>query len=203
MIGFLRGKIAKKQPPLLLLDVQGVGYEVEAPMSTFYLLPDVGEVTQVLTHLIIREDAHILFAFAVESERQLFRSLIKISGVGAKLALTILSGMSSSEFAHCIQQKNTAALVRLPGIGKKTAERLMVEMQDKVPLLADSGSAEMTPMAMAGQLAACSPVQDAVSALEALGYKAQDADKMVRAVNADGLASDEIIRQALRAVSGV
>jgi len=201
MIGFLRGKIAKKQPPLLLLDVHGVGYEVEAPMSTFYVLPDVGEVVQVLTHLIIREDAHILFAFALESERQLFRSLIKINGVGAKLALTILSGMSSVEFASCIQQKNTAALVRLPGIGKKTAERLMVEMQDKVPLLEASHAGDAD--AMSGlEPGLSNPVQDAISALEALGYKAPDASKMVRAVKAEGLASEAIIRQALRAVSG-
>ena len=132
MIGRLRGVLAEKQPPLLLLDIQGVGYEVSAPMSTFYQLPAAGETVTLLTHLVVREDAHLLFGFATENERAMFRSLIKVNGVGAKLALTLLSGISASDFARCIRDNDTATLVRLPGVGKKTAERLVVEMRDRL-----------------------------------------------------------------------
>ncbi|MBT7443004.1 MAG: Holliday junction branch migration protein RuvA [Methylococcales bacterium] len=198
MIGFLRGTVVNKQPPLLLLDVQGVGYEVNAPMSTFYVLPSVGENVQVLTHLAIREDAHVLYGFAAETERQLFRSLIKVNGVGAKLALTVLSGMSYDEFSLCVHNKDAAALVRLPGIGKKTAERLLIELQDKVGVITDAGTVAVGGVSSM----AASPVQDALSALEALGYKPVDAVKMVKKVETDGVSSDEIIRQALRAISG-
>ncbi|MEX2353446.1 MAG: Holliday junction branch migration protein RuvA, partial [Gammaproteobacteria bacterium] len=129
MIGSLRGQLVHKQPPHLYIDVAGVGYEVEAPMTTFYRLPQPGEEIYILTHLVVREDAHLLFGFATEEERRLFRTLIKVNGVGAKMALTILSGIEADEFAACIQDGNTDRLVRLPGVGKKTAERLLVEMR--------------------------------------------------------------------------
>lgn len=198
MIGFLKGVLRYKQPPTLLLEVQGVGYELEAPMTTFYDLPAVGETVMLYTHLAVREDAHTLYGFSKVSDRTLFRTLIKVSGVGAKLALTILSGMEAEHFAACVQAGDTAALVRLPGVGKKTAERLVVEMRDR---LVDWE----TPAASAGTsvspatVVAPSPVEEAVSALMALGYKPQDASRMVRGVESKGLATEEIIRAALQA----
>ena len=202
MIGRLRGEIVTKQPPLLMLDVQGVGYEIEAPMSTFYNLPDVGQTTMLFTHLLVREDAHILFGFASESERLLFRTLLKVNGVGAKMALVILSGMSLDEFSLCVQSDDVSSLVKLPGIGKKTAERLIIEMRDRLDKM------DVTPAAGARQplkqdtvLNQASPVADAVSALIALGYKPNDASRMVRNVEAEGLSSEAIIRAALQAVT--
>ena len=197
MIGRLRGKIIQKQPPQLLVDVQGVGYEVDAPMSTFYQLPNLGEEVTLHTHLVVREDAQLLYGFASESERSLFRNLIKINGVGAKLALTILSGMNADEFVHCVQDNDAAALVRLPGIGKKTAERLIIELRDKLKeqMPASSTSAHVATLSSS---APTSPVSDAVSALIALGYKAQEASRMVRSVDTDGLDTEEIIRLSLQ-----
>ena len=138
MIGRLRGTLVVKQPPFLLLDVNGVGYEVEAPMSTFYELPETGCETELYTHLVVRDDAHILFGFYRDSERALFRTLLKISGVGGKMALAILSGMSADEFAFCIQADDHATLTRIPGVGKKTAQRLVMEMKDKIGDVAGS-----------------------------------------------------------------
>jgi len=198
MIGRLRGILAEKQPPLLLIDVNGVGYEVEAPMSTFYQLPEQGATVTLHTHLVVREDAHLLFGFASEGERRLFRTLIKVNGVGAKLALTILSGIAADEFARCVQENDTAALVRLPGVGKKTAERLIVEMRDR---LADWEGAVSLPGAAAAPAAVrtgSDEVRDAVSALVALGYKPPEASRLVSKVEAEGLTSEEIIRAALK-----
>ncbi|HEX7031029.1 MAG TPA: Holliday junction branch migration protein RuvA, partial [Gammaproteobacteria bacterium] len=183
MIGFLRGRIVAKQPPVLLLDVGGVGYEVEAPMSTFYELPDVGSDVTLHTHLVVREDAHLLFAFASESERWLFRQLIKVSGVGARVALTILSGASVEQFARAVQEGDAASLTRLPGIGKKTAERLVVEMKDR---LADSAAASTGVPVKPGARSA-SPVDEAFDALVALGYKPQEATRMIKGVESEGL----------------
>ncbi|MDH5472331.1 MAG: Holliday junction branch migration protein RuvA [Gammaproteobacteria bacterium] len=198
MIGRLRGKILQKQPPQLLIDVQGVGYEVDAPMSTFYQLPEVGQDVTLHTHLVVREDAHMLYGFASENERSLFKSLIKINGVGAKLALTILSGMDANEFTRCVLDNDAAALVRMPGIGKKTAERLIIELRDR---LKDDAPHSSTPMTSASMMtaAASTPVSDAVSALIALGYKPQEASRMVRVLSTDGLGAEEIIRQSLQA----
>jgi Holliday junction DNA helicase RuvA len=198
MIGLLRGKILGKQPPQLLLDVQGVGYELEAPMTTFYDLPAVGTEVTLFTHLAVREDAHTLYAFVKLSDRDLFRSLLRVNGVGAKLALTILSGMDGQAFARCVQEGDAAALVRLPGVGKKTAERLIIELRDRLDAVPASDGATLT----AGTVAAAgrsSPVEDAVNALVGLGYKPQEASRMVRSVNAAELSSEEIIRQALQA----
>ncbi len=199
MIGRLRGELVSKAPPFLLLDVNGVGYDVESPMSTFYSLPTVGEQVTLFTHLAIRDDAHVLYGFASEAERALFRSLLKVSGVGAKMALAILSGMSADEFASCVQADDTAALVRLPGIGKKTAQRLIVEMRDRLDKL-DLGDITLRPTGSASAVEH-SPVADAVGALIALGYKANDASRMVRGVDCEGLSSEDIIRASLKAAA--
>jgi len=196
MIGWLRGKILGKQPPQLLLDVQGVGYEVDAPMTTFYDLPAVGEEVTLFTHLVVREDAHTLFGFVKRTDRDLFRTLLKVNGVGARLALGILSGMEPAVFIGCIQAGDASALVKLPGIGKKTAERLIIELRDRLELPAESAVA--TPATAA--LAAASPVEDAVSALVGLGYKPQEASRMVRTLETANLSSEEIIRSALQTV---
>jgi Holliday junction DNA helicase RuvA len=197
MIGFLRGKLVHKAPPFLVLDVQGVGYEVEAPMTTFYDLPAINEEIKLHTHLVVREDAHILFGFSAEAERTLFRTLIKVNGVGPKLALTILSGQSAEEFHRCIQDNDTQTLVRLPGVGKKTAERLVIEMRDRLPGLADSGMTS-TGTTDAAIPSIGNPRQEAVSALCSLGYKPLDASKMVQNISAEGKSCEDIIRLALQ-----
>lgn len=195
MIGFLRGVLVAKKPPGLLIDVHGVGYEVEAPMSTFYGLPELGGEVTLHTHLAIREDAHNLFGFISESERALFRTLIKVNGVGAKLALGILSGLTAEEFHRCIEHQDTARLVRLPGVGKKTAERLIIELRDRLPDFATVALPGVTTL----PLPAASPVDDATAALIALGFRPQDAASLVRKIAADGKTSEEIIRLALQA----
>jgi len=196
MIGFIRGILMHKAPPHLLLDVQGIGYEVEAPMTTFYELPGLGEVVGLHTHLVVREDAHILFGFARESDRMLFRSLIKVNGVGPKLALTILSGQSAGEFYRCVADNDVKSLVRLPGVGQKTAERLLIEMRGRLPEL----NKAPTNLAVAGNFVAqvVSPIHEAVTALCALGYKNQDALRMVQAISPEDKSCEDIIRIALR-----
>ena len=194
MIGFLRGLLMEKTAPSLLLDVKGVGYEVEAPMSTFYNLPESGQEVMLYTHLVVREDAHTLFGFADVDERALFRSLIKVNGVGARLALTILSGVSVEEFHRCVSEQDSATLVRMPGIGKKTAERLIIEMQDRLPGLTTSGGERSA--ASAGTHSGAR--QEAISALVSLGYKREEANRLVQAVSAEGKSSEDIIRVALQ-----
>ena len=160
MIGFLRGRIAAKHPPLLVMDVAGVGYEIEAPMSTFYGLPAVGTETTLHTHLVVREDAHVLFGFGTERERSLFRELIKVSNVGPRIALAILSGVSVEDFHRCVEAEDVASLVRIPGIGRKTAERLLVEMRDRLKTLAG-------PLPAAGAAGAAGrPAQRALRGLQ-------------------------------------
>ncbi len=198
MIGRLRGTLLSKMPPFLLVDVQGVGYEVEAPMSTFYQLPAIENEVVLHTHLIVREDAQILCGFATESERRLFRSLIRVNGVGAKLALAILSGMSADEFARHVAENDIAGLTRLPGVGKKTAERLVIEMRDRLEDW-QSGEAASLPAAAASAASQPDPGREAVTALVALGYRPQEASRMVQKVDSEGLASEDIIREALRA----
>ena len=196
MIGFLRGKLSHKSPPQLVLDVQGVGYEIEAPMTTFYDLPALGEEVKLYTHLVVREDAHILFGFASETERMLFRILIKVNGVGPKLALTVLSGQSVDEFYRCVNDNDVKALVRLPGVGQKTAERLIIEMRGRLPELdavSVSSNSSQAPAILGN-----SPKQEAVSALCALGYKPQDAAKMVQGIATEDKSCEDIIRLALR-----
>ena len=198
MIGRIKGSLLSKHPPELLVDVHGVGYEMEAPMSTFYQLPKVGEEVVLHTHMVVREDAQLLYAFYSTGERKLFRDLIRINGVGPKLGLTILSGISARDFARAVREGDAAALTGLPGVGKKTAERLIVELRDKL-------SDDMTPVSddSTGAFSVAaghqpSPVSDAVSALTALGYKAQEASRMVRAVDSAGLETEAIIRAALQ-----
>lgn len=194
MIGRLRGKIILKQPPRLMLDVQGVGYEVDATMSTFYQLPEVGQEVVLHTHLIVREDAHLLFGFASEAERSLFRNLIKVSGIGARTALVILSGMSADQFTRCVLESDVTSLVRLPGVGKKTAERLVIELRDRL----DANDHAEHGMPAIKRTTVASPVDDAQSALIALGYKPAEATRMVQAVDSKGLDTENIIRLCLQ-----
>ncbi|MCX7085450.1 MAG: Holliday junction branch migration protein RuvA [Methylococcales bacterium] len=198
MIGFLRGKLVHKAPPFLVLDVNGVGYELEAPMTTFYDLPALNQEIKLHTHLVVREDAHILFGFSAEAERSLFRTLIKVNGVGPKLALTILSGQSAEEFHRCIHDNDTVALVRLPGVGKKTAERLVIEMRDRLPELGDTSTATYENQEGIRSVAVANPKQEAISALCSLGYKPLDASKMVQNISADDKSCEDIIRLALQ-----
>lgn len=197
MIGRLRGLVVQRQPPFLLLDVNGVGYEVEAPMSTFYQLPSGSDPVTLHTHLAIREDAHVLYGFVSESERTLFRTLLKVNGVGGKMALAILSGMSTDEFSLSVQAGDTAALTRVPGVGKKTAERLIVEMRDRLDKVTP-GTAAASAGSGGAPENAHSPLDDAISALIALGYKLADAQRMTRGVDCEGLGTEQIIRAALQ-----
>ena len=204
MIGRLRGTLLEKQPPHLLVECGGVGYEVEAPMSVFYRLPEVGDEVTIYTHFVVREDAQLLYGFSDVRERLLFRTLIKVNGVGPKLGLTILSGIEASDFVRSVHDGDSATLVKLPGIGKKTAERLIVEMKDK---LADwqvdtsvTDGLSGTPLGDMVAKKVADIEQEAVSALVALGYKPQDASKVVSKVYSDGMSSEELIRQALKSM---
>lgn len=196
MIGRLRGTLVEKQPPRLLIDVHGVGYEVEAPMSTFYELPAQGEEVILRTHLVIKEEGHTLYGFHTEHERSLFRSLIRVSGVGPKVALSLLSGMRAEEFLRCVRLRDIAALTRLPGVGKKTAERLVVEMQDRLSVL--DTQALPTPEAPPPTHGESEAVADALSALLALGYKPHEAHHLLAGLDQEGTSSEELIRLALR-----
>ena len=191
MIGSLRGRIVSKAPPQLTVEVAGVGYEVEAPMSTFFHLPAVGAEVHLLTHLVVREDAHMLYGFATEDERRLFRALIKVSGVGPKIALALLSGVSVADFNQSVQAQDISSLTRVPGIGRKTAERLIVEMRDRLiaPQLA-SGSA--------GEPGAASAANEAYDALIALGYRPAEATRLLKAAGPGTHSTEELIRRALQ-----
>jgi holliday junction DNA helicase RuvA len=191
MIGSVRGRIAFKTPPQLTVEVGGLGYEIEAPMSTFFHLPPVGEEVRLLTHLVVREDAHILYGFATEEERRLFRSLIKVSGVGPKIALALLSGISVDAFAQCVLHQDIAALTKIPGIGRKTAERLVVEMRDRLAGPEPIGGAMPVPVG-------ASPEAEAFGALVALGYKPAEATRLLKAVGPGTHSTEELIRRALQ-----
>ncbi len=200
MIGRLKGILVNKQPPWILLDVQGVGYEVEVPLSTLFDLPANGQEATLLIHTVVREDAFLLYGFSREVERKLFRHLLKVTGVGAKLALGVLSGMNAEEFAGAIARNDIAALIRLPGVGRKTAERLVIEMRDR---LAEGFFDGATMAATTGRMGDAVPLagadQEAMSALEALGYKPAEAQRMVKAVpGAEALPVEQIIRLALK-----
>jgi Holliday junction DNA helicase RuvA len=204
MIGRLSGTLVSKAPPLMLIDVNGVGYEVEAPLSVFYDLPEDGQPVVIVTHMAVKDDAHTLYGFANDAERTVFRQLLKISGIGAKLALTVLSGASGDELARYIADNDTAALTRLPGIGKKTAERIVMELRDKLDgLPLDAGPAGgatggVTPGSRRGGAAS-----EASSALASLGFKPREIDAMIRQVATPDMAAEDIIREALRTtVSG-
>lgn len=196
MIGFLKGRLAVKQPPHLLVDVNGVGYEVEAPMSTFYGLPAAGEPVGLYTHLVIREDAHVLYGFGTDSERRLFRALLKVSGVGPKIALGILSGVSVDDFIRIIEAEDVAMLTRIPGIGRKTAERVIIEMRDTVQKF--SATPAVGSPAAAQVAAAPSPQSEAFAALIALGYKPPEVVRLLKSADDPGLSTTDIIRRALK-----
>jgi Holliday junction DNA helicase RuvA len=198
MIGFLKGRLALKQPPTLLVDVNGVGYELEAPMSTFYGLPAAGEPVALFTHLVVREDAHILFGFGTDSERRLFRGLLKVSGVGPKIALGILSGASVDDFLRIIEAEDIAMLTRIPGIGRKTAERVIIEMRDSVQQLAVPALGTGNAL---GSAPALSPQSEAFGALIALGYKPPEVARLLKAADEPGLSTTEIIRRALKSAA--
>lgn len=199
MIGLLRGKLLAKQPPQLLIDVAGVGYEVDAPMSTFYGLPAVGAELSLFTHLVVREDAHVLFGFASERERRLFRELLKVSNVGPKIALALLSGVSVEDFLSCVALGDVDTLVRIPGVGRKTAERLLIEMKDRVKGFGETG-ATLQPMLSAGSGGAGGNAQaEAFNALVALGYKPAEVTRLLKAVDPAVQTVEEMIRKALQA----
>jgi Holliday junction DNA helicase RuvA len=191
MIGLLRGTLASKQAPKIVIDCHGVGYEVETPMSTFLNLPAVGAAVELHTHVLVREDAQLLYGFATGDERSLFRTLLKVSGVGAKIGLAILSTMSAADFRRCVEHEDTTALVKIPGVGRKTAERLIVEMRDKVSVLrgtAHGGSPSV----------AATPRGEAVDALLALGYRVNEVDRLIGNADLAGKSAEDIIRHALR-----
>jgi len=189
--------LLRKEPPALMLDVGGVGYELEAPMTTFYELPAVGERVTLYTHLVVREDAHLLYGFVREAQRRLFRELLKVNGVGPRVALAVLSGLSDDEFSRCVAEEDIARLTKVPGIGRKTAERLVIEMRDKLPKDIPMPASTTT----AGPVAPGDPVSEAVSALVALGYKPNEASRAVRSASTKGLSAEEIIRQALKGMA--
>lgn len=194
MIGSLAGVLVYKSPPHLLLEVGGVGYEIEAPMSTFYSLPAAGERARLLTHLVVREDAHILYGFASAEERLLFRSLLKVSGVGPRIALAILSGVTAGAFAQAVREQDAAMLTRIPGVGRKIAERLIVEMRDRI-----NGASAAPEAQLAGERASHGPEGEAYSALIALGYKPAEATRLLKISAEDGVATTEqLIRRALQ-----
>jgi Holliday junction DNA helicase RuvA len=196
MIAWLHGVLLEKQPPMILLNVNGVGYELEAPLSTFYDLPAVHEEVSLYVHMVVREDAQLLFAFSSANQRDLFRSLIKVNGVGPKVALAVLSTLSVQELMQCMASEDLSRLMRVPGIGKKTAQRLLVEMKDRLEkVFADMALEPGDAIAPADER------QDAISALVSLGYKQGDASRVVGQLPAD-LSSEQIIRQALRHLSG-
>jgi len=190
MIGSLRGRIAAKTPPQLLVDVGGVGYELEAPMSTFLHLPAIGQEVSLLTHLVVREDAQMLYGFASQDERRLFRNLLKVSGIGPKIALALLSGISVEAFAQCILNEDVAALIRVPGIGRKTAERLLVEMRDRV--------AHLEGVTGTGRSDEASPESEALGALVGLGYKPVEAARLLQGIETGVHTTEELIRRALQ-----
>jgi Holliday junction DNA helicase RuvA len=191
VIGSLRGTLAWKAPPQLLVEAHGVGYELEAPMSTFYGLPPVGSEVRLLTHLVVREDAHVLYGFATDDERRLFRTLLKVSGVGPKIALGILSGISVETFRQFVAGNDAAALTKVPGVGRKTAERLIVEMRDRLDGLAATPSLD-------GEAPAGGPEGEAFSALVALGYKPVEATRLLKGAATEGATTEELIRRALQ-----
>jgi Holliday junction DNA helicase RuvA len=193
VIGRLRGILVVKQPPWLIVEAGGVGYELEAPMSTFYDLPEVGREVTLCTHYAVREDTVALYGFLTEAERALFRSVQKVGGIGAKIALAILSGVSTNEFARLVESGDVAALTRVPGIGKKTAERIVVELRDRVHGLGAAAKVGATTAA------APDPVAEASVALQALGYKPAEVARLVREAGAPGDRAEDIIRKALKA----
>ncbi len=204
MIGRLRGTLLEKQPPELLIEVGGIGYEVQMPMSCFYELPNIGEEAIIYTHFVVREDAQLLYGFNTVNERALFREVIKANGVGPKMGLGILSGMTASQFVSCVEREDISTLVKLPGVGKKTAERLVVEMKDRLKgwgagdlFTPATDAAPIDSMPSANETGA---EDEAVSALLSLGYKSAQASKVISQVAKPGMTSEQLIREALKSM---
>jgi Holliday junction DNA helicase RuvA len=192
VIGFIRGKLVVKTPPHLTVDVGGVGYDIEAPMSTFYTLPAVGSEVRLLTHLVVREDAHILYGFGTQEERALFRNLLKVSQIGPKIALAILSGVSVEGFTTLVKLQDSAALTRIPGVGRKTAERVLMEMRDRLDAVSEAALGAASPMSPS------STEGEAWTALVALGYKPAEVTQMLKPLAGAGGTTEELIRRALQ-----
>jgi Holliday junction DNA helicase RuvA len=197
VIGFVRGILIEKSPPTLVVDVNGIGYEIEAPMSTCFELPDVGETIHLITHLVVREDQHTLYGFATEAERKLFRNLLRVNRVGAKLALGILSGISVDGFVRCVQEEDQAALSKLPGVGRKTAERLILDMRDRV----DEQINVLSITAIGTDGGNGEPRREAFTALTALGYKPAEARRMLDSADAELASTEDILRTVLRSAA--
>ena len=195
MIGHLRGRLVRKAPPALIIDVNGVGYELEAPMSTFYRLPEVGSEVELATHLVVREDAHLLYGFATEDERRLFRDLLRVTGIGPKIGLALLSGIDVDTFMRCVEAQDVDALTRIPGVGRKTAERLLIEMRDRIRALGQLPANAPVPGSVAGARA------EAYAALVALGYRPVEVNRLLQGVEQDGAGTEELIRRALQAAA--
>ena len=195
MIGHLRGRLIRKAPPALIIDVNGVGYELEAPMSTFYRLPEVGSEVELATHLVVREDAHLLYGFATEDERRLFRDLLRVTGIGPKIGLALLSGIDVDTFMRCVEAQDVDALTRIPGIGRKTAERLLIEMRDRIRALGQLPASAPVPGSVAGARA------EAYAALVALGYRPVEVNRLLQGVEQEGAGTEELIRRALQAAA--
>ncbi len=197
MIAWLKGELLEKQAPSLLLNVNGIGYELEAPMTTFYDLPAEGEIATLYVHMVVREDAQLLFGFSSRQQRELFRSLIKVNGVGPKVALAVLSTLSAQELLQCMADEDFNSLCKVPGIGKKTAQRLVVEMKDR--LEKEFGDVALEQRSVGGGIN--NARNDAIEALVSLGYRPADASRVVKGLDKD-LSSEDLIRQALRTLSG-
>jgi holliday junction DNA helicase RuvA len=197
VIGRISGVLIEKRPPQIIVDCNGVGYEIEAPMTTIWALPEINQQVSLYTHLAVRDDAHLLYGFFSETERALFRSLLKVNGVGTKMALAILSGMTIDTFAQCVHAGDAARLTALPGVGKKTAERLIVEMRDRVDPL-EGGPAQ----GASDRSRTADPVEDAVSGLIALGYKPNEASRFVHELETEDMKSEDIIREVLKGLVG-
>ncbi len=197
MIGFVRGILIEKSPPTLVVDVNGIGYEIEAPMSTCFELPDVGETIHLITHLVVREDQHTLYGFATEAERKLFRNLLRVNRVGAKLALGILSGISVDGFVRCVQEEDQAALSKLPGVGRQTAEPLILDMRDRV----DEQINVLSITAIGTDGGNGEPRREAFTALTALGYKPAEARRMLDSADAELASTEDILRTVLRSAA--
>ncbi|RXJ74855.1 Holliday junction branch migration protein RuvA [Veronia nyctiphanis] len=209
MIGRLRGTLLEKQPPEILIEVNGIGYEVSMPMNCIYELPDLGEEAVIYTHFVVREDAQLLYGFNTTVERALFREVIKANGVGPKLGLSILSGMTATQFVDSVEREDISTLVKIPGVGKKTAERLVIEMRDRLKNWhafdlftphADAAAKRASSGTDTVVAASSNPKDEATSALVALGYKAAQAEKVVKQVAQDGMSCEAIIREALRSM---
>ncbi|MFC0708212.1 Holliday junction branch migration protein RuvA [Azorhizophilus paspali] len=201
MIGRLRGILVEKQPPHLLVEANGVGYEVEVPMTTLYRLPSLNEPVTLHTHLVVREDAHLLYGFCERRERELFRELIRLNGVGPKLALALMSSLDLDELVRCVQAGDIKALTRVPGVGKKTAERLLIELKDRFKAWESPPTVASLTLESNPDIGIASAESDALSALVALGFKPQEASRAVAAVQEEGLSSEELIRRALRGMA--